>query len=403
MAAEQHVLGYKIEVSLSRMFVPYKVGYDEKGLPIYQNDVVHVAELSEYAESYVISGLEPDTPYYVRVTAYNRVGSTSKIIGPIWTKKDTFSSTRGVVWYEPLDGLVWADWKSTGTPDYTEITYTNIAVIADIHTVVVYNTTLWSFALDPGTYLFQIKSCNDKGSGGQGCGSIDDYIVVVPRRVWSETTDAFGMKEKVRSPKGVRIREEDDLLIRSAAAIPPRSALRVRPEELIPADGFIKTTNRSVIREIFDCTFLSDHAKIPFNRILTSVIDRLPVQDASRTILYENVTIAVENVTAIPDRTLGKFRMEFYLTEIDHLSMKESAPCKTGTPVQKTDRFYFRGMPRPTVPEILREKEYLPSRDIPRKVPPLYVKAKQWVDFAEENKDQEVILKIIDGSDPDNP
>lgn len=155
---------YTVEVSKSRMFEPYIIGYDESVLPpvpIYRNDVViPLTMLDGDANSYTATGLEPNTSYYFRMTACNRAGCRSTIIGPYRTDKEMSEGALLDVSYrqDSFTGLTRIWWNQTVVPDRTVVTLQPEHSYGDTRTIIVYGRSYVVEQLAADTYTATIQN-----------------------------------------------------------------------------------------------------------------------------------------------------------------------------------------------------------------------------------------------------
>jgi hypothetical protein len=378
MSSEQHVLGYKLEVSLSLHFEPYFAGYDKEGYPIIQNDVIFTIELSEDASSYRVPGLEPNTGYFVRLTAYNRAGSTYKIIGPIYTLKDGYITQDLIAWYEKLDGRVWIDWRGNDIPDYTTITYFRIGSAGNTKTEVVYNTTIHSIYLDPGTYLIRIQPCTETG-----CSPLIETSVVVPYRNKIEAYDIVKVKEvisinqnsrKYVIPEPIRIKEVISHQYGYTRSEQDRTDFKdnARCNPYIPQIITIDMEDVSPIIDTFQSWVSVSIVGVELYRFFDTSIARN----------QKYIKATPEDESKFTDKLVIKFRIEDRVVdEADHTPFFDKGRIPTGIYIQTEARtdFYDKGNIPPKIDVF--EQDHTPLYDIALIPEMIYVEGQQRTDL----------------------
>jgi len=157
---------YTVSVSTSRLFDKYVVGWDTTKNPpvaIWQTDVViDEFPLSGDAHTFTATALEPNTAYYFKLTACNRSGCTSQIIGPLKTLK-TFTPDdillRKIGYrYDPVTGMTRIWWQWGLTPDFTDIMFTGTDEYAGSYTVRVFSRQFTVLYVAPGKYVYRVTN-----------------------------------------------------------------------------------------------------------------------------------------------------------------------------------------------------------------------------------------------------
>jgi hypothetical protein len=391
MSSTQHVSKYLLEVSLSSTFVEYFVGYDENGNEIRRNDVVFSIELGEDADNYVVQGLQPDTPYFIRLTAYNRAGATSQVIGPIWTQKPGYETINTSAWYDIIEDVVRLDWSGTQVSDFTYITYSNYSTLGDTNTVIVYDVTSHKLPLPPGEYLIRIQPCT-----AMGCGVFHEHRVLVPYTQKRQIYDLTKIIDDAKIPISPhRPPIEDNLHLIEQLAFNYTTYVYAIANDLTGIVDKIQYA-LSNIQKIYDISDFIDNVNIEI--INPPEVITIGINDVCSFIDSTNVTVSPVNketdIVIFHDLTYEYLTHYKYLKESDHIHFMDTINIPEYVEFLSTDRTKFIGIGKQHEVKMVQLKEYKAPHDSLRKLTNNYMEIKDYINFVHSSTSTQEVKSV---------